>query len=169
MLNKPSLDSLLAQFPGPVTLVQPKTKLLIALVPNILLVVIGLWLISHSDESLSSFIAVVMFGFFTLIIVRALVFGTPTLTLDGEGFEIVDIWKRSHRTRWPDATNFTTGRVLAWVVFYDDANRTNPTGRLNRMLFGRNTALGESYGLSASGLAGLMRRWAQRATTTPVV
>lgn len=99
---------------------------------------------------------IVFFGLCGALAVLNLVPGASALVLDGEGFEIVSLFRRS-RVRWADVARFGETRVgLQRLVGFDFVDGHAGSDRLrsvNRNLSGFQAALPDTYGLSAGELA----------------
>jgi hypothetical protein len=106
------------------------------------------------------------FGLGALIAAAAMLPGAGGLTLDGDGFETTNLFRR-HRTRWRDAAGFEAARIPRAhrkMVVYDDITQgTKSIAKLNVGLVGRNSGLPDTYGHSADNLAQLMAQWRERA------
>jgi len=92
--------------------------------------------------------------------------GAGALTLDAEGFEARNLFRR-HRSRWQDTSGFQAARIppaQQKLVVYDDVTQSAKTlAQINVGIVGRNAALPDTYGLSADDLAQLMAQWRERA------
>jgi hypothetical protein len=89
--------------------------------------------------------------------------GASALILDSDGFETKAPFRR-HRSRWRDTTGFTVISIPKRLVgFDDDQIRHRKLAKANTAMFGRNAALPNTYGQSASNVAILMTQWRIRA------
>jgi hypothetical protein len=155
---------ILARFPGPVTLYPSRKKWLLVFLGGAAFTAGGIWMI-RSGEAEGWYVTV----FFALVAVIAIVVmlpGAGRLTLDRDGFEAKTLF-RGHRTRWSDTRGFEASTIHPGnqhLVVYDDVTQKRGmlTG-INVSITGHNAALGDTYGLSANDLAGLMAQWRERA------
>jgi hypothetical protein len=163
------VDALLAQFPGPVRLYAAKTYVRIALAA---LAVIEFMLVKGAVTSdhftLIGWAALTVFSVaclstaWTMLNRNALL-----LVLDGEGFTLNFTW-RARRCSWQDVGDFSVWQNSRFpVATYNDRTLArHPLQRLmckyRRSRYGRDTALPDTYGLGAEGLARLMTQWRQR-------
>jgi hypothetical protein len=91
--------------------------------------------------------------------------GASTLPLNSDGLETKTLFRRN-RSYWIGVTGFTVIAVPKRMVVYDDDRiRHRKIAKANMSLFGRNTGLPNTYGLSAENLDLLMTRWRDRAMT----
>lgn len=162
-----TIETLLARFPGPLTLHSSKTKWLVALAVCAIFVVGGASLLTGEQRTwarLAGWISLIFFGLGLLVSAGMLLPGASSLTLHDEGFEIVHLYRRTALT-WRAASGFEARRVgLQKIVVYDDAgNLKDSLAKVNASLVGRNSGLGDTYGLSADDLAALLRQWRKRA------
>ena len=69
---------------------------------------------------------------------------------------------RRNRTRWQDVDCFIAARIppaAQKFVTFDIHQARNRIAKINVAIIGRNSALPDTYGLSADDLAGLMAQW----------
>jgi hypothetical protein len=168
-------DALLARFPGPVELHVPQRKTALILVGMIVFAGVGLWYLR--TEQPGTFVTVLLW-----FCVATIVLGLPfilyqlvrgaSLRLEADGFRIKQPWKWTF-VYWKDASEFGIGSTALveqvkddWstVVTYDNATIDgSKLASINRGITGRNSALPDTYGLSAEGLQALMNGWRARA------
>jgi hypothetical protein len=181
LLSQPpeSPQLLLSRFPGPVELHVPQRKTALILVGIVVFGATSLYYLYREPPGalMSGFLwlcvvaLVLLFPFVAYQLIRG-----ASLRLEGDGFRIKQPWKWRF-VRWRDTSAFDVGSTALieqvegdWstVVTYDDAttNESN-VGALNRSIVGRNSALPDTYGLSAEGLKTLMNGWRERALRTP--
>jgi hypothetical protein len=161
--------AILSRFPGPVTLYPSRKKWLLVFAGSALFAVGGFWMIRQGNAM--GWAVLIFFGLAAVVGAAAMLPGAGGLTLDREGFETTNLFRR-HRTRWQDATGFQAARIppahQKWVV-YDDVNvSTKRIAKFNVGIVGRNGALPDTYGLSADNLAQLMAQWRERALARSV-
>jgi hypothetical protein len=163
MASKTSAADILARFPGPVTLRASLKRWGLMFAGCALFAVGGAWMIGSGQ--VMGWLGLVFFGIGTLIAALAMSPGASALTLDGTGFEITSLYRRS-RTRWQDATDFTAARIpparLRFVV-YNNAQTGRRLAKINTFIAGRNASLPDTYRLSPDDLAQLMTQWRERA------
>lgn len=162
-----TLETLLARFPGPVTLHASKTKWLVALAVCAIFVVGGASMLTGEQRTwvrLAAWSSVIFFGLGLLVAAGMMLPGASSLTLRDDGFEIVHLYRRTVLS-WRAASGFEARRVgLQKIVVYDDAGTMGDgLAKVNASLVGRNAGLGDTYGLSADDLAAVMRQWRNRA------
>jgi hypothetical protein len=156
--------TILSRFPGPVTLHPSRVKWLLVFTIGALFAVGGFWMIKTGDGS--GWFVLICFGLGALIAAAAMLPGAGGLTLDRDGFETTNLFRR-HRTRWRDAAGFEAARIprahRKMVVYDDITQSTKSIAKLNVGLVGRNSGLPDTYGHSADNLAQLMAQWRERA------
>jgi hypothetical protein len=170
---------LLNRFPGPVELHVPQRKTALLLAGIVIFGGTCLYYLYRKPPGalMSGFLwlcivaLVLLFPFVAYQLIRG-----ASLRLEGDGFRIKQPWKWRF-VRWRDASAFDVGSTALieqvegdWstVVTYDD--RTVEQSRTNwfsRSILGRNSALSDTYGLSAKDLQMLMNGWRDRALRTP--
>lgn len=168
-------DALLQRFPGPVELHVPQRKTALILVGIIIFAGVGVRYLYTEQPG-------VLVATLLWVCVAALVLSVPffvyqlirgaSLRLEGDGFRIKQPWKWRF-VRWKDASGFGIGSTAIveqvkgdWstVVTYDDATiDEGNVSALSRNIVGRNSALPDTYGLSAEDLQTLMNGWRERA------
>ncbi|CAB5510986.1 hypothetical protein LMG26857_00268 [Achromobacter anxifer] len=168
--DKRSASTLLARYPGPLELKAPKGKLLVFSLLSAIFGGVILWMLLH--ESLPPLKQLLLWPgsvFFLLgsvaLLLRAVKDDTRLL-LSRDGFETRQVWNK-RKIRWQDTSEFTLASISSSVpkviAFDDDAvDRAGKAG-LNRHFVGRNSSLGETYGLSHEALAELLNAWRRRA------
>jgi hypothetical protein len=161
-------DMILSRFPGPVTLYPSRRKWLLVLAVSALFSVGGILMIRQHDAM--GWAVLIFFGLGVLVAAAAMLPGSGALRLDGDGFEIMNLFRR-HRAGWQDSAGFQTARLppalQKWVVFDDLRQSTKGIAKFNVGIAGRNSALPDTYGLSADDLAQLMAQWRERALVRP--
>ena len=112
-------------------------------------------------------VTVVFFGIGAGLSLLTLLPGAAGLTLDQDGFVVRSLFRR-RAYRWADVDAFTVtevgyGRGSKKLVGFDDRlAAASAIARANVKLTGRNSALPDTYGLSAEDLVLLMSRWQQK-------
>jgi hypothetical protein len=167
MLQSSAID-ILSRFPGPVTLYPSRRKWMLVLAGCAAFVTIAIWMVStgNGGDVLYGWLALLFFGCGVLVSAIMMVPGAGSLTLDRDGFEIINMYRRSF-FRWSDGSGFTA-KILPpatqHVVVFDSAGAAHKSlGRLNTMFAGRNAGLPDTYGLPAKDLAELLSKWRERA------
>jgi hypothetical protein len=177
LLSQPaqSPQALLQRFPGPVELHVPQRKTALILVGMIVFGAVSGWYLYA--EPPGGFMAGILW-----LCIAAIVLGLPfifyqlvrgaSLRLEGDGFRVKQPW-RWRFVRWADTSPFDIGSTAIveqikgdWstVVTYDDKEADGSNlGAVNRSIVGRNSALPDTYGLSAEDLQTLMNGWRARA------
>jgi hypothetical protein len=161
------VETILARFPGPVTLYPSRLKVLGGVVACLGLTVFSVHLLLDAIEANSSEViwasaSILVCGALTargLLLLRP---GTMGLTLDATGFEVGGILRRV-RSSWRDAGNFRVAvgddaaqlRLVRFEVLKDGAT---PQGRAKVT-----RALPGNYPLRDDDLAWLMEQWRLRA------
>jgi hypothetical protein len=162
-------DQILAKFPGPVTLYVSRKKWLLMLAGCVAFT--GGSVGSIPTEPLWGWGGALFFGAGTILSIVMLLPGAGMLTLDVNGFEVTNLFRR-RRSRWVDVMNFVPEAVPfspKKLLGYNDANQKGKVmGELNVSLTGRNSALPDNYGLALEDLARLLTRWRERACNTTV-
>jgi hypothetical protein len=160
-------DAMLMRFPGPVTLYPSRRKWTLVLMGCALFTACGVGMIV--DKAPSGWLVLLFFLFGVIVAAMALLPGAGSLTLEGNSFEIKNLFRRQ-RVRWQDATGFKAAVIppsRTKLVVFDDLgakDRHRIISILNAMIVGRNGALPDTYGFSADDLAYLMSQWRERAT-----
>lgn len=157
------IDIILARFPGPVTLYPSRKKWLLLVVAGLLFVAVGVWQAVGGDGS--AWYGVAFFALVSLVGITMLLPGAGQLTLDGAGFELLNLYRRSG-ARWKDVSHIDV--TLPWpmlhFVAYDDASvSTQPLAKLAAAMRLHTGTLPDTYGLSADHLAALIMKWRERA------
>jgi hypothetical protein len=147
-----SAATLLARYPGPLELKAAKGKLL-----------------AFSLPPLKQLILWPGAAFFLLGAVMLLVRAAKDdigLRLGRDGFQARQVWN-GRTIRWQDTSEFNVIRasraVPKLIVFDDAAVERSGTAGLNKHFVGRNSSLGETYGLTHEALADLLNAWRKRA------
>jgi hypothetical protein len=171
-------EQILAGFPGPVTVRTVLTLSRGLFIAGSMLFAIAClwgawyWYLNDSDSSkwlgLGS-IATLFAGF---AVALAVTVRTNRMTLDREGFEIVNgtvFGLRKGRFRWREVSAFERVRIGAntYGIGFDDARKGGSMFlAVNRSLGFRNSTLIEDYGLGDNQLAELLNRWRDLALAT---
>ena len=172
------VDVLLQRFPGPIELHIPQRKT--ALIAVGLIIFAGCCAYYLHKEQLNILVAGLLW-FCVIVLALSVPFVLyqfirgASLRLEGDGFRIKQPWKWRF-VRWKDASEFGIGSTAIveqvkgdWstVVTYDDATiDEGNVSALSRSIVGRNSALPDTYGLSAEDLQTLMNGWRARALRT---
>jgi hypothetical protein len=160
------VNALLAKFPGPLRLKANKTYLRMVFV---VLAVIEFVLVKGAltGEGIKP-AGWIILAFFTVALVSAayamLARNVFSLVLDGDGFTIRFTY-RTRRCAWRDVGDFSTwknGRISV-ATYNDPALANSLMSKYRRARYDRDTALPDTYGLGADGLAELMTQWQRRA------
>ena len=166
MASAKDIGTVLAAFPGPVTLYRSTTKWVILLLAGIAFTGGGIAMIQSHEKG--GWLVAIFFGFGTLVSLVALLPGGSYVKLDRDGFEISSLYRRS-RVLWKSATGFEVRTVppssKAMVVFDDAEAKRKALAALNVTLVGHNSALPDTYGFEAADLATLMAQWRERAVS----
>jgi hypothetical protein len=164
MSSDAELDQILMRFPGPLTLYRSRRKWLVVLAGCTLFAIGGFWMIEDSDRT--GWLVLIFFGLGSLIAAIALLPGAGALTLEQDGFEVKNLFRR-HRVRWQDAAGFEVVAIppsMQKLVAFDQPSTANRAiSKLNVAIAGHNGAVPDTYGLSADALARLMTLWRERA------
>ena len=113
-------------------------------------------------------ITLVFFAIGSVVSLVTVLPGAAGLTLTKDGFVVRSLF-RGRAYRWSDVGEFAVTEVpygtgSKKLVGFDDRLAVEGlTARANVKLSGRNSALPDTYGLSAEDLARLMSRWRQKA------
>lgn len=175
-------ETILAHFPGPVTLTPSRLKLLGALALCVGVVVAFIALIVaerlyNTQEFIKAYLGIALFAGLAVYAALRLLPGAVTLTLDAGGFEIRNLWRRT-RTRWQDVSDFRpredddieAGKMVGAVEVL-----TARLGPKRTRLMKVTGVLPDNYRLSKDDLVWLMEQWRARAlallppTTVPHV
>jgi hypothetical protein len=159
---------ILSRFPGPVTLYPSKTKWLSTFLGCLGFSIIGIWLIEIGNRTWMDWSALIFFSLGVILIPIALLPGASVLTLDADGFQFINLFRRC-RYSWVDTTGFVswavTGRtkMVLFNMPIPDSRVAKGFDKVARALSGHDGGLPDTYGLSAENLAQLMTRWRERA------
>ena len=161
---------ILARFPGPVTLVPSRRRWLLIFLGAAAFTAIGIWMVA-SGNAVGWFV-LLFFGLCAAVGLAAMLPGAGGLTLNRDGFEIVNLFRRSS-FRWADVDDFGSARIPPsghnMVVFNHAKAKGRAVATLNVGLVGRNAGLPDSYGMSAQALAYVMARWREKALVPPSI
>lgn len=168
------VDTLLARFPGPVTLHPSKLMLLVGLLMCAGFTAFSVFLLRQAIEAWTSEVlwaggSLLLFAAATIrLVVMLLLPGAAGLTLNADGFTVSGILERT-RWRWRDVSGFRVEDPdePGWyrtVVFDGPVNdawwRRRPLKR---------RGLPANYTVSVDDLAWLMAQWRERALAQPHV
>jgi hypothetical protein len=157
-------SEILSRFPGVVALYPSRTKWVLILAGCLVFAVGGFLMIR--DQQTAGWYVFVFFGLGAIVAVVVMLPSAASLKLDREGFEVTSLFRR-HRTKWKDASEFSTAAIPpsnVVLVVYDEATVENyKLAQFSKKLTGHNAALGDTFGLAAEDLAELMNRWRGRA------
>ncbi|QKH36297.1 hypothetical protein FOC84_15595 [Achromobacter pestifer] len=165
-----SAATMLVRYPGPLELKAAKGKLLVFSLLSAGFGGVILWMLLHESlPPLKQFILWPGAAFFLLGAVKLLVRAAKddtALRLGRDGFETRQVWN-GRTIRWQDTSEFTVisvSRAVPKLIVFDDAAvERSGTAGLNRHVVGRNSSLGETYGLTHEALAELLNAWRKRA------
>lgn len=173
-MPKMDVDTLLSRFPGPLTLRPSRLKW--SLVLAILLLAAAGALFSALAGDAEGWVVLILLLCLTAIPVLMMLPSATVLTLDAEGFEAIQFFRRQ-RARWKDVSGFEAiSYRIRWsrasFVLYDDMTRkatllrsSDAKKRLGAAAPDHNAMLPDTYGMKAEHLVELMRRWQERALT----
>ena len=162
MPSNDRVAGILARFPGPVRLYPSRRKWLLVALGGIAFTAIGIGMVLTGDWT--GWFAVGFFGLVAIVAILALLPGSSRLMLDKDGFEATTLY-RGARKRWAETSEFGTADISGetFVVFDDLTLTPGALTGFNTSNIGRNSALPDTYGLSAEELANLMSDWRNRA------
>ncbi|WP_447922178.1 hypothetical protein [Achromobacter aegrifaciens] len=171
-----SAATLLARYPGPFELKATKSKLLVFSVLSALFGGVILWMLLHEPlpplKQLILWPGAMFFLFGAVMLLVRAAKNDTALRLGRDGFETRQVWKNK-TVRWQDTSEFTVvsvSRAATKLIVFDDAAVDGKgTAGLNRHIIGRNSSLGETYGLSHEALAELLNAWRVRALEQDVI
>jgi hypothetical protein len=153
-------EAMLQRFPGPATLYPSRAKWLAVLMACAAFVGIGAFMI-WAGWTLTGGLFVGFFSAGVLVALALMLPGASSLTLDGQGFEVVHLYQRI-KARWQDVDGFKPSDV-GGVVYDDATKKDSAAGRVSASITGRNTSLSDTYGMAAEDLAQVLTRWRERA------
>lgn len=160
------VQSLLLQFPGPLTLYPSRSKFFMFFAGSVSFVAIGAVELVQHGSSAMAWCCVVFFALCAVYFAATLLPGSASLTLDADGFRVKQ-WYFVRKARWQNVTNIDAGYPPASrtkFVWYNDTQWSGwrlaqwETARL-----GYNAMLPDTYGIAADDLAALMAQWRNRA------
>ncbi len=156
-------ETILARFPGPVTLYPSRKKWLWLLLISGLFTLGGIFMVrQHAPWG---WFVLIFFGLCTILSVVVLLPGAAGLKLDADGFQMTTFF-RTHRWRWQSVKGFEPVEVTprqTLVCFDDPAQAGGMLAQMSQSIAGHNSALPDTYGFSADDLARLMMQWSNRA------
>jgi hypothetical protein len=165
MAGNNRVETILARFPGPVTMPVSRIKALGVLLGCVAFVAIGVLILRYGDgeaeEIFGAWLAIVFFGLCAVVAAVMLLPGAGSLTLAADGFTMCSLFRKAH-TPWRQASDFTVARSRdrrMTFVGYEDARASGAAAETSRSLIGRNAALPDTYGLSHEELARLLTQW----------
>jgi hypothetical protein len=170
MVQSDEVEDIVAQFPGPITLVPSPVKWWIVTIlgtamtmAGILTVFVAVSQFREGKEGAGIGIGMGVFGtsFFglaTAVGVACLLPGRSFLRLDESGFEAVHPF-RKQKFRWGEVSDFGLyrGKGSSFVMFRTASPRV--WGKLNSILTGWDGGLPDTYGFEARDLVKLMMNW----------
>jgi len=155
---------ILARFPGPITLVPSRRKWLLVALGGAAFTAIGVWMVASGNGL--GWLAILFFGPCGLIGLAAALPGAGGLTLNRDGFDIINLFRRTSFS-WRDVDGFGSARVPPsghnLVVFDNAKARGGTIASMNVGLVGRNAGLPDNYGMTAEALAYVMAHWRAKA------
>jgi hypothetical protein len=173
--------TLLAQFPGPVTLAASRWKWWGVVAGGALFTAVFIAKISSSSsDAVTDWFGVIFFGGPTAVAAVFVLFFPLEMTLDVDAFTC-RLWTRSERWRWDDVGDFavveyaggTPGASLRKRVGFNNKAQAKTTSQrlgegLYSALTGRDCFVPDANGFSSFGLpmedlARLMSQWQERA------
>ena len=168
-------EILLRRFPGPVELRMQQSKLVFTLLGVLIFGGITAYFIvtERPNPIVAAFLwfcvvcLAVSIPFFLFLLIKGV-----GLRLEADGFRLAQAWRNTF-TRWADTSEFETGSTALFITYrgdgtavvtYDDANaKTGSLASINTSIVGKNSALPDTYGMSAEDLKTLMNGWRERA------
>ena len=168
--DRPDVDLMLAQFPGPVRLSAAKSLHKVILIGCLVLefLLVKALVTGQGVPAAVLGVAVVVLAqilWCALVLLRR---DTLALALDRDGFTIRYLL-RPRTLAWDAVGDFTAWKSRAFdLTMYNDATAAKGTieaalSRYRKSRFGRDAALPDTYHLGAERLAQLMSLWRQRA------
>lgn len=159
-------SQILARFPGPVTLYPSRKKWLLLLLAGLAFTLAGIWMVATAAPE--GWFVLIFFGSGAIVSIVMLLPGASSLVLERDGFAITSLF-RSHYARWQDVSVFAPMAIPfapQKMVSFDDASAsTKFVAKLSTGIAGHNSALPDTYGMSADELARLMTQWRDHART----
>jgi len=166
------VDSILAEFPGPVTLQPSRLKMLALFAGSLIFVASGVAMLKirpagmDSSETLMMWLAVGFFGLCAAVFGVLTLPGAASLTLGADGFELCNLYRRT-RFPWADTRNFriqqfsdTEGSRDRQVMFEVLGAGTGPKRTGAKWYDGM---LPDTFGLSKDDFCALMQQWRDKA------
>jgi hypothetical protein len=168
------VDTILARYPGPVTLTPSRLKTIALFAGSLAFVIGGVWVLRVADDldsgdRLMLWLSILFFGLCALVGAVMVLPGAGSLTLAADGFEVCNLYKR-YRTPWQDVSAFrvqalddgeggfaSKSRMISFEI------RTAGTGPERRGATMVSGALPDNYRLPKDDLAWLMTQWRERA------
>lgn len=169
------VDTILARFPGPVTLTPPRRKTIVALLVCAPFMAFCVYLITAGRLTgwQDTAVAWAAAAFFGACAARALILllipGAARLTLDDDGFEVASILRRV-RAPWRHVSGLRAGASGPGkdpCVTYE-VRDLSPSPQ-SRAATKATRTLPDNYGLPADDLAWLMNEWRAQALAQRVV
>jgi hypothetical protein len=164
MRSDKNAEAILRTFPGPLTLYPSRRKWILMLLGGAVFDAIGIAMVADGESW--GWFGLIFFGLCTIGAAVMLLPGAASLELDRDGFQATTLF-RHHRTRWRDATGFEPVSIppsMQKMVAYDDVNAASRAlANLNVAIASHNSALPDTYGLSAADLARVMTQWCEQA------
>jgi hypothetical protein len=161
------VQSLLLQFPGPLTLYASRSKFFMLFAGSASFVAIGAVMLVQHGYSAKMWFGVLFFALCAVVFATNLVPGSASLTLDADGFRVKQFYF-VRKSRWKDVTKIVSGypplsRARTKFVLYNDTQWSGwKLARWETATLGYNAMLPDTYGMSADDLAALMVQWRDR-------
>jgi hypothetical protein len=157
--------TILARFPGPVTIYPSRRKWLLLFGGCALFAAGGVMMVQSGERM--GWLVLGFFGLCAFIPLVMMLPGSARLVLDRDGFEYRTLFK-SRRSLWRNTGNFGWANIPPGnvkLVVFDDVSASGMSADLNAGITGRNSALSDTYGFAAADLADLLEAWRARAVT----
>jgi hypothetical protein len=155
---------IIARYPGPVTLLPQRRRWQIVLAFNAVFIALG-FIMMLQGQRLGIYV-VLAFAAIAFIPAMVALPGAAKLALDRDGFTATSLYRGKH-TRWTDVSEFQIAQMSRGghrIVVYDDASLTEGSHLMSgSQIAGRNSALPDTYGLTAEELAKVLNHWRMQA------
>jgi hypothetical protein len=154
------VQSLLSQFPGPLTLYPSRSKFLMLFAGSSAFVAVGVVTLLQDGSSAKAWFIVLFFALCAVVSAAYLLPGAASLTLDANGFRLKQFYF-VRKSRWENVTNIHTGYTppsRTKRVRYNDAQWNG--WRIATLDY--NLTFPDTYGMPADDLAALMTQWRDR-------
>ena len=149
--------------PEKLSLKPSKLKWATVLLISLSFVLLALFVIPPDEDPMMRWLAIGFFGLGVLASIPGLL-GVGGLELDGEGFTISAMGRKTRRT-WRECSEFSILKMRggSFVGFSSETDAKNPASGVSRSLVGETGMLPDKYGMKARDLADLMNRFRARA------